>query len=538
MATRKPAPETIGSLFEFLFDTAALSLEKIAWPPDAFCLAASILQRSSAYTSLMSSTRPDLSLKDRAEDRTEGFTSLGREWRLRAAQNQLPPDKIKDWFNLIKQSKQLPLASIKNQPSLLAAVMNLMSAADQACDDLGLSLTASSPDAFNQNAALNFLPTEEGSTLCLQVHRSKARVLPKFHTPQSGLTIRSFSHFLALVSSPEVRMDWFPVALKTRADALNLLIIPWPSQLIPSQFRPSQIIQMREEVGFIGSGLFTFDALAKTDIRRLKSIVNQAEKNIGSVDGIVLPEVALTPAAMQKVSQALLREDRFLIAGVGSPPTRAVPGQNYIRFDVLLPGGQYFTGFTQKKHHRWKLDKNQIVQYGIGSILSPRANWWEDIDVSDRSLTLVSLRPWLTTSFLICEDLARPDPVGDVIRAVGPNLLVCLLMDGPQLASRWPGRYATSLADDPGSSVLTLTSVGMTKLSRAFSGQGAPPGCIALWKDARTGASEIYLPPDAEAMVLSISANRDWEWSADGKLRMAFYPYLVGQHPIRLDKSV
>ena len=49
-----------------------------------------------------------------------------------------------------------------------------------------------------------------------------------------------------------------------------------------------------------------------------------------------------------------------------------------------------------------------------------------------------------------------------MLRAVGPNLIIALLADGPQIASRWPGRYAAAFADDPGSSVLTLTSAGMS----------------------------------------------------------------------------
>ena len=63
-------------------------------------------------------------------------------------------------------------------------------------------------------------------------------------------------------------------------------------------------------------------------------------------------------------------------------------------------------------------------------------------------------------SALICEDLARSEPCHSAVRSVGPNLVFVLLMDGPQIASRWSARYATSLADDPGSAVLTLTSRG------------------------------------------------------------------------------
>jgi hypothetical protein len=115
--------------------------------------------------------------------------------------------------------------------------------------------------------------------------------------------------------------------------------------------------------------------------------------------------------------------------------------------------------------------------------------------------------------------------------------LICLLMDGPQLSSRWPGRYATTFADDPGCSVLTLTSAGMANLSRPSSGTLAQPGCIALWKDARTGsAKEITLPADSDAVVLSVAVEYCEEWTADGRGDggNAGHPYLVGQHPIRL----
>lgn len=84
--------------------------------------------------------------------------------------------------------------------------------------------------------------------------------------------------------------------------------------------------------------------------------------------------------------------------------------------------------------------------------------------------------------------MARQDPAADLIRAVGPNLLIALLMDGPQLKDRWAARYASVLAEDPGSSVLTLTRLGMARRSRPFlrtTGRRAEPSqVIALWRDA------------------------------------------------------
>jgi hypothetical protein len=189
----------------------------------------------------------------------------------------------------------------------------------------------------------------------------------------------------------------------------------------------------------------------------------------------------------------------------------------------------------QKKHHRWKLEKNQIVQYGIGSNLHPLANWWEHIELGNREISFVSIQPWLTMSVLICEDLARPDPVGDVIRAVGPNLIIALLSDGPQIGSRWPGRYASGFADDPGSSVLTVTSLGMSKLSRPQDPSRDRSNTVALWRDARSGTHEISCPIDHDGIVLNVTAEYHEEWTADGRGdgKNSGYPVLSGYHLIK-----
>src|SRR5262249_45637220 len=132
----------------------------------------------------------------------------------------------------------------------------------------------------------------------------------------------------------------------------------------------------------------------------------------------------------------------------------------------------------QSKHHRWCLDREQIVSYQLGGRLPASRNCWENIELLPRLLHFVTLGHWMTWSVLICEDLARQDPAADLIRAVGPNLLIALLMDGPQLSGRWPSRYASVLAEDPGCSVLTLTSLGMAERSRPVlhsTGKRAPP---------------------------------------------------------------
>lgn len=186
-----------------------------------------------------------------------------------------------------------------------------------------------------------------------------------------------------------------------------------------------------------------------------------------------------------------------MIAGVREPardPERF--GGNYVRF-----GGMGWQAPRQYKHHRWCMDAAQVHQYHLGAALDPDRRWWEAIAVRRRSLTFVTVSERLTICPLLCEDLARPDPVIDVIRAVAPTLVVGLLLDGPQLAARWPARYASVLADDPGSSVLTLTALGMAE--RSSPAGHSPSRVIALWKDPHRGLQEITLARGARAVAVT-----------------------------------
>jgi hypothetical protein len=306
-----------------------------------------------------------------------------------------------------------------------------------------------------------------------------------------------------------------------------------PSQFSETEGLPSEMMNMaKKEFGF-----FTFEQ--RQNDRELLSLVQklhkEATKVVGKIDGVVLPEAALTQVQHVKLRTKILKKNAFLISGIGRPSEpRIRHGENYISID--LPPN---LSFVQKKHHRWKVDESQIQQYGLGSRLDPGRVWWEHIDISERELTFLAMQAWLVMTVLICEDLARPDPVGDLVRAVGPNLVIALLMDGPQLKARWGARYATTLADDPGCSVLTLTSLGMSTLSRP-EGVTKPSRIVALWKDAKSAAPrEIELPEGSDGVVICLTVKYLTEWTADGRSDegTAGYPLLSGIHPIQLSSN-
>ena len=121
----------------------------------------------------------------------------------------------------------------------------------------------------------------------------------------------------------------------------------------------------------------------------------------------------------------------------------------------------------------------------------------------------------MTVAPLICEDLARIDEVADVLRRVGPTLVVALLLDGPQLRTRWPCRYASILAEDPGSAVLTVTSLGMAERSRPSGARRSR--VVASWTDPATGVRELELGRRSRALLVTASVGDTAVWTADGR---------------------
>ena len=110
------------------------------------------------------------------------------------------------------------------------------------------------------------------------------------------------------------------------------------------------------------------------------------------------------------------------------------------------------------------------------------------------------------------------------MNAIGPNLVVALLMDGPQLEQRWPGRYATALAEDPGSAVLTVTSLGMVERSR--NPGDAQNREIALWKEPNGRARVLKLSEGSHGLLLTLTnrlvENFTLDGRGDGKMSMQF----------------
>lgn len=384
--------------------------------------------------------------------------------------------------------------------------------------------------------------------------RDQISVLPKTLTAQIGVTLRSLSHNLAaLPIRGAVRATWAwqdsayedldPVQKKP----FNAIIIPYPYVISAECFRPVSISETEQR-----RGRFEFSPAcprqyesgrAISEVPDLVfSIYKAAKKAVGTVHAIILPELSMTAAEFSRLARKI--EERtnveLLCAGVrqrfpdndGELRRKDWRSENanqcvmvsFPRHPDLEPDrihrrkravGKY------EKHHRWKLSGSQIRDYGISSSLDPSLDWWEDIHILNRKLPFMVMRDrWLVTT-LICEDLARIDPAQEMVRAIGPNLVVALLMDGPQLSNRWSARYATVLADDPGSAVLTLNSLGLVNRSaevrRIERNLNDASRAVALWRDDTGVSTSIELPEDHHAVCLTIAEHPINEMTLDGR---------------------
>jgi hypothetical protein len=485
------------------------------WPPDVFAISTSLLLRCGAYAAALDAWPPS----GRQSTWSDETRESGIRWRSTWGQARF--DGLDVPWQVLLNSLDLPLASVAGSTDLLHALVELSAVADEACLDIGFGQDEGEDDAMAptpEDEFYGFADTvlsesaADASSLCREIHPSRMKVLPKMHTPQSGLTIRSFSLNLALIATDEIKPQWFTVPQLLGEEKLHILVVPWPFVVNPSDFKevdrlPGEMKNMPDEFGF-----FEYQYSGTDDpVGYIEKLVERVEADGEKIDGIVVPELALSVPQYEALEQIVVdRQSKFLLAGVSTPAGQGSRCKNEVRFG--LPN---LDTLTQAKHHRWKLDASQINQYALN--LDPAKSWWEHISLLSRRFMFVSLDRGLVASVLICEDLARPDPVGDLLRAVGPNLVIALLMDGPQLGVRWPGRYAASLANDPGSSVLSVTSIGMSMLSKPKTGSKNRNRVIGLWQSPGENLTELELPKGKEALILTITRSYRTEWSADGR---------------------
>ncbi|MGB7922392.1 MAG: hypothetical protein WCF57_04030 [Pyrinomonadaceae bacterium] len=393
------------------------------------------------------------------------------------------------------------------------------------------------------------------------INNQRCRVLPKRHTPRVGITLRSLTSNLAYHRS-SVDVKW-----KINNDATNnlirrmesehktfsLLLLPWPMEIRALDFMPAEKVTERLTMDREKYGLFSYAPQKRWFTERmLMDTLDSALKETNSVDMIILPECALAKDEIDDFEN-VIGDTKYRVSSYVTGVRDAPAGGEQRRFNDnmvyfkmgMLGEGKHAVTYPvldpkqdpreeiQYKHHRWKLERYQITNYSLGHVLTPHKEWWESIKIRRRKVTFINIGRELTICPLICEDLARQDPIADLIRTVGPSLVITILMDGPQKKDRWSARYASVLSEDPGSAVIALTSFGM--VNRWRHPYHPPSRVVALWNDGKGLEREIELEEDSVGILLSLSVDGTREPTADG--RVENYPTntvtLGGIHQIR-----
>lgn len=534
----------IGEFIRYLAPSMiAAGSERCAfWPADVFAVAAALLEKSGAYSLLGHGCWPPNN--NRAWH--QNISKSASEWRAKTSikRPKAAPSFVRRAWQTLLDNKNTSVDRIVEEDgvTLCEALFTLVAVCDETLEGAGIDGVRIAAAAlhtrgkshrsfeaqFLADIEAHLFPfTDRYSTLCVLIHPSRLRVLPKSQTPKSGLSLRSLTHHISLCPPIDLPVHWFAKGFdRTLFDgnACNILIVPWPFELNSSSFFA---IHQTKSMGWFGFSPPTIDEGLILGI--VENLIEQAEQRVGRVHVVVFPELALTQRQYEHIRNHLIFRRIILIAGVAAEGEHVVGGddkQKWVRNTAVtaIPSpwfepdlGQYLE-YEQEKHHRWRLDKSQIIRYGLANQLDPEKEWWEGIAVHDRKLGFFVFRDWLSACVLVCEDLARIDPIGRVVRAVGPDLVVALLMDGPQLATRWPAHHATVLTDDPGSSVLTVTSLGMVKKSVMKESLGQNHrNVVALWRDPITNYTEIAIPDDHNAAILTLTRTDANEMAADGR---------------------
>jgi hypothetical protein len=443
---------------------------------------------------------------------------------LEGSRGELPSLLTAEW-SAFRERADVPLEQLAagSDWRLCEALLTLHAVADEACAGLAVALDSSHADGCVYRARGREFLARTGSLA--RINPRVLRVLPKVCTPPTGRP--AFARY-ACVQGPGIEARWHKIPARhrgtdRRSEYATLLLLPWPLEVRESDFRVLEdSVQRLEKEPF---GFYEFAPESGLDLELLDRVLAAARKEAGSVDVVVLPESAIEASEIEDAERLLDRHGVVMLqAGVRE---RAQPDKlpgNWIHLGVnprlekgTLPSereSEAWFHIRQNKHHRWSLDESQIYQYHLGGVLHPSIRWWEAMRVPRRAIEFVEVAE-LTFVSLVCEDLAQNDEIASLMRSVGPTVVLAALLDGPQFSSRWAARYASGLADDPGSAVLTLTSFGMVQRSRPHAREASR--VVALWKDPASGVREIPLETGAQGVLLTTCMDRATRRSADGR---------------------
>lgn len=573
-------------------------------PVDVFTAAAHLLDRSGAYQYVVAPFAGAVGAADglnyqgitRSPSLSDIATwcGIGKAWAL---EFQVVDDQVATIWRRLWKARRRRLVENPNvkdrAPCWWGEAHALLVIADEASADFGYTATPSEGIGVNgrwanELAALDAFASTERSAIdphgsgearhlsrhvaldsfALAASRHVRRVFPKGRTTEIGCNFRTLSHNLALLPPHgQANAYWHQSPAATPPETLEknklrLLVVPFPYVVPEAAFQWSESVpavgerrwgRFRIEQTWLRPGGDAGTAGSTKDSRRqLIGFLDALLAKAGDVDAILLPEYALD----WKTYDALVRHVRdhrpeieFVISGISKDCNGRVGNQVAVSVfdDDEETGSRLALTHSRRKHHRWQIDGSQLDVYGLAPELDRSVVWWEHLEVEERVMHFDVFRQKSTITAVICEDLARVEPGLSMLRTLGPNLVFALLMDGPQVKGRWPGIYATGLADDPGSSVLSITSAALVDRSnRAWAAKGGVgKRSVALWKNKPREAAgddqnfaELLLDNASQALIVDLQCEAARETTIDGRPNSdATAWYLAAHAQVALDPA-
>lgn len=551
-------------------------LKNLAWPPNLFAVCACILNETGDYVKLVSPTSTITEIYNNGLH-GNGISDLSDEWRKNISKQEKNIDCIwndgKSIYDLILNDSSLPQVLKKSLPilfndenqdktieqlssdsSFVAHILFLLSLADEACAGFGVD----SPEDYKEGSSeiplyilVDLLMHENERRSLATFCTNRMSVLPKSLTTTVGISLQSLSHHLAFING-EVQAYWNDIKIESdnpkhdQKTHLNVLIIPYPYDVESNQFT----IKTNAPHAPVSAKYFEYTPKIDLDqvVEISKGLISKSINSAHNVDLIVFPEGTFRQKHFKDYlrrmneffEESSIKQKPVIIAGVLDKVENSsnikrlgeyefeerncsvlVTPHRYENEYILNRSSLRGTGYEQVKHHRWQLDHEQISTYDIGAELGsqPGDIYWEGISLENRRVLFTQWENWFSVCTLICEDLARQEPVSSAIRSVGPNLIVALLFDGPQKKFRWPGRHATTLSEEPGSSVLTVSALGMCSRSipkkPSFKPDSEVSRTVALWRDKYEGEKELVLQEGHHGILLELFSVNEEQITAD-----------------------
>jgi hypothetical protein len=494
-------------------------LQYLVWPMTTFHILSYILDTSDAYQKIVAKLGDSCWSNDHLKE----AKILGVTWaeyliKKENINTSIPKelhDLLFDVFKGRSPADKNEIKSLLSDTLFMTNLLILYTASDH-CSQKIKNVISWSNDNFVTKYVSNIRKESmlkslsEGLTEYGSVHY-------KTMTPQSGISLNSLSHAISYIK-PGIECYTLSGRNENKYDLYHILILPWPLSIGRDFFEVDLNPPLKMDDDQFG--FFSYTNKEKINADMIIYAIEMAENETALPDLIVIPECAIDEKDSHIISQQLInyfeknrKPQPIIIYGAYSHSTTDKFGGNYLDYIYKDDFSGVAVRASQPKHHRWALDRNQIINYKLGTKLAPNKKWWENCNIDSRKI-LSYQDKGIHICPLICEDLARQDPIAPIVRSLGPNLVVALLLDGPQIKGRWPEKYASVLSEDPGSSVLSISPFGMTQ--RSTGGGHLPSAGVALWSDGDV-TKTLDLGSNKIGINLVLEKRKVEQWTADGR---------------------